>query len=111
MAQDYGINMVIHMNETPIAGMAAVQVAAATENFFAQEFHHHDYKDWSDMVVTRDNPIVHDGIINVPDEPGLGILALNEDWLAEHLAPSAHGKIWQDTDEWDFWQSRDRIWL
>ena len=111
LAQDYGINMVIHMNETPIAGMAAVQVAAATENFFAQEFHHHDFKDWSDMVVTRDSPIVHDGIINVPNEPGLGILALNEDWLAEHLAPSAHGKIWQDTDEWDFWQSRDRIWL
>ena len=111
MAQDYGINMVIHMNETPIAGMAAVQVAAATENFFAQEFHHHDYKDWSDMVVTRDNPIVHNGIINVPEEPGLGILALNDEWLEEHLAPTAGGKVWQDTDEWDFWQSRDRIWL
>lgn len=111
MAQDYGINMVIHMNETPIAAMAAANVAAATENFFAQEFHHNDYPDWSDMVVTRDNPIVHDGIINVPEEPGLGILALNEDWLEAHLAPSARGKIWQDTDEWDFWQSRDRIWL
>lgn len=111
MSQDYGIPMLIHMNETPIAGMAAVQVAAATENFFAQEFHHHDYKDWSDMVVTRDNPIVHDGIINVPEEPGLGILALNEEWLEAHLAPSANGVIWHDTDEWDYWQSRDRIWL
>lgn len=111
MAQDYGINMVIHMNETPIAGMAAANVAAATENFFAQEFHHHDHPDWSDMVVTRDNPIVHDGVINVPNEPGIGILALNDEWLEAHLAPSAHGKVWQDTDEWDFWQSRDRIWL
>ena len=63
------------------------------------------------MVVTRDNPIVHDGFINVPEEPGIGILALNDEWLEEHLSPSAHGKVWQDTDEWDFWQSRDRIWL
>jgi L-alanine-DL-glutamate epimerase-like enolase superfamily enzyme len=111
MAQDYGIQMVIHMNETPIAAMAAANVAAATENFFAQEFHHHDYKDYSDMVVTHDNPIVHDGYITVPQDPGLGILALNDEWLAAHLAPAANGKVWQDTDEWDFWNSRDRIWL
>jgi len=63
------------------------------------------------MVITRENPIVHDGIINVPEEPGLGILGLNEEWLEEHLAPTAGGKVWHDTDEWDFWQSRDRIWL
>ena len=66
--------MVIHMNETPIAGMAAANVAAATENFFAQGFHHNDYPDWSDMVVTRDNPIVHDGYINVPEEHTLSAL-------------------------------------
>ena len=55
MAQDYGINMVIHMNETPIAAMAAANVAATTENFFAQEFHHNDYRigpTWSSPVTT-----------------------------------------------------------
>lgn len=111
MAQDYGIPMIIHMNETPIAAMAATNVAASTENFFAQEFHHHDYKDYSDMVITRNNPIVEDGCIKVPDEAGIGILGLNEEWLEAHLSPSAKGKVWHDTDEWDFWQSRDRIWL
>ena len=111
MAEGYGIPMVIHMNETPIAAMAAVNVAACTENFFAQEFHHHDYPDYSDMVVTRDNPIVEDGAIRVPDEPGIGILGLNDEWLTVHLSASAQGEVWRGTDEWDFWQSRDRIWL
>jgi len=111
MAQDYGIPMIIHMNEMPIAAMAAANVAACTENFFAQEFHHHDYPDYSDMVITRDNPLVEDGCINVPDEPGIGILGLNDEWLEAHLSPLAQGKVWHDTDEWDFWQSRDRIWL
>jgi len=111
MAQDYGIQMVIHMNETPIACMAAMQVAAATENFYAQEFHHNDFPDYSDMVITRNNPIVENGYVQVVDDPGLGIAGLNDEWLKDHLAVSAHGKIWQDTDEWDFWNSRDRIWL
>lgn len=111
LAQDYGIPMIIHMNETPIAAMAAANVAACTENFFAQEFHHHDYNDYSDMVVTKHNPIVEDGCITVPDDVGIGILALNDEWLEAHLAISAGGKVWHDTDEWDFWQSRDRIWL
>ena len=111
MAQDYGIQMVIHMNETPIACMAAANVAAATENFYAQEFHHNDYPDYSDMVITRNNPIVENGYVQVPQEPGIGIIGLNDEWLEAHLAPSAHGKVWHDTDEWDYWQSRDRIWL
>lgn len=112
MAQDYGVMMAIHMNETPIACMAAANVAAATENFYAQEFHHNDYPDYSDMVITRDNPIVHDGYITVPNEPGTGILGLNDEWLAAHLRrPTADGVVWQSTEEWNFWQTRERIWL
>ncbi|MCL2539248.1 MAG: mandelate racemase/muconate lactonizing enzyme family protein, partial [Oscillospiraceae bacterium] len=72
---------------------------------------HHDYPDYCDMVITRDNPLVENGCINVPDEPGIGILGLNDEWLEAHLSPLAQGKVWHDTDEWDFWQSRDRIWL
>ena len=44
-------------------------------------FHHNDYPFWSDFVVTRDNPIIQNGFIRVPDDPGLGILALNDDCL------------------------------
>ena len=111
MAQDYGVPMVIHMNETPIAAMAAMQVAAATENFFAQEFHHHDHPEWSDFVVTKHNPIVQNGHIAVCDDPGLGILALNDEVLAEYLHVVNQGEVWHDTNEWDDWYAFDRLWL
>jgi L-alanine-DL-glutamate epimerase-like enolase superfamily enzyme len=110
LAQDYGVPMAIHMNETPIACMAAVQVAAATENFFVQEFHHNDYPDWSDLVKTKCNPIVQNGYIEVPNEPGLGIESLNDDFIKEHLHPQANG-FWDSTDDWDEWYANDRIWL
>jgi L-alanine-DL-glutamate epimerase-like enolase superfamily enzyme len=115
MAQDYGVPMAIHMNESPIAGMAAMQVAASTENFFAQEFHHNDYPWWSDMVITKENPIVHDGYITVSNDPGLGIIALNDEVLEAHIHDISRGKgkngIWEDTDEWDDWYAFDRLWL
>ncbi|MDR2933150.1 MAG: mandelate racemase/muconate lactonizing enzyme family protein [Oscillospiraceae bacterium] len=110
MAQDYGVPMAIHMNETPIAAMAAIQVAATTENFMVMEFHHHDYPWWSDLVKTKNNPIVQNGHIAVPDEPGLGIEKINDEVLAEHLHPRVKG-MWTDTDEWDDWYAMDRLWL
>jgi L-alanine-DL-glutamate epimerase-like enolase superfamily enzyme len=110
IAQDYGVPMAIHMNETPIACMAAVQVAAATENFYVLEFHHNDYPWWSNLVKTRDNPIVQNGFVNVPDEPGIGIEALNDEEIKEHLHPIVGG-LWDGTDEWDEWYAMDRIWL
>jgi len=110
IAQDYGVPMAIHMNETPVACMAAVQVAAATENFLVQEFHHNDYPWWSNLVKTRDNPIVQNGYITVPDEPGIGIEKLNDDEIKEHLHPVVSG-FWDDTGEWDDWYAMDRIWL
>jgi len=110
LAQDYAVPMAIHMNETPIAAMAAVQVAAATEDFFVMEFHHNDCPFWSDLVVTKDNPIVQNGFINVPDEPGIGIEKLNDEVIREHLHPVVNG-MWDGTDEWDEWYAMDRIWL
>jgi L-alanine-DL-glutamate epimerase-like enolase superfamily enzyme len=110
MAQDYGVPMAIHMNETPVAAMAAVQVAATTENFLVQEFHHNDYPWWSNLVKTKDQPIVQNGYINVPNEPGIGIEKLNDEEIKEHLHPVVNG-MWDDTDEWDDWYAMDRIWL
>ncbi|GHT59871.1 mandelate racemase [Spirochaetia bacterium] len=110
LAQDYGVPMAIHMNETPIAAMAAVQVAAATENFYAMEFHHNDYPWWSDLVKTKDNPIVQNGYINVPEEPGLGIEKLNDEVIREHLHPVVNG-MWDSTNEWNEWYALDQLWL
>ncbi len=118
IAQDYGVPMAIHMNETPIACMAAVQVSAATENLYVQEFHHNDYdpENWSDMVNIKGKPmggtIVKNGFIDVPDTPGIGIESLNDEWIMEHLNKAVNAS-WVDTDEWNEWvgPTMDRLWL
>lgn len=63
------------------------------------------------MVVTRRRPIVQNGYIDVPEEPGLGILALNDDHLEEYRLKTRSDKLWNDTDDWDYWPSYDRLWL
>ena len=111
MAQDYGVAMAIHMAETPIACMAAAHVAKATENFLALEYHSVDIPWWDSLVVMTDgtNKIIKDGFITVSDAPGLGIISLNDDVIAEHMNPSEKG-IWLSTDEWNEEWSHDRLW-
>ena len=112
MAQDYGVPMALHMNETAIAAMAAVQVAAATENFMVMEFHHNDYPWWPDLINTKSGKIIENGYIKVPDGPGLGFDSINDEVLREHLHITNDKKnIWMSTDEWDDWYAADRLWL
>lgn len=112
MAQDYGIPVAIHMNETAIAAMAAVQVAAATENFMVMEFHHNDYPWWPTVISTENEKIIDQGYIKVPEAPGLGILEVHDEVLREHLHVTNDKKdIWMSTDEWDDWYAADRLWL
>ncbi|HHZ14033.1 MAG: mandelate racemase/muconate lactonizing enzyme family protein [Caldicoprobacterales bacterium] len=109
MAQEYGVAMAIHMAESPIACMAAVHSAAATENFLALENHAVDIPWWDDLVVGLPKPLVKDGFIEVPDKPGLGIEALNDELIAEHIHPDYPG-LWEPTDEWNNDYSHDRLW-
>ena len=109
MAQDRAVAMAIHMAESPIACMAAVHAAAATENFVALENHSVDTPWWNDLATGLPNPIVQNGYIDVPDGPGLGIDALRDDVIAEHLAPDDRG-LWEPTTEWDEDLSHDRLW-
>jgi L-alanine-DL-glutamate epimerase-like enolase superfamily enzyme len=108
-AQDHGVAMAIHMAESPIAAMAAAHVAVATENFLALEQHAVDVPWWDDIAIGPPKPIVRDGFIEVPDKPGLGIDAIDDTVIAEHLQPGASG-IWQPTDQWDDEWSWDRTW-
>ena len=71
MAEDYGVQMNIHMAESPIACMAAVHVAAATRNFMALELHSVDVPWWGDLV--KPALSYRGGFIKVPTKPGLGI--------------------------------------
>lgn len=109
LAQEHGVAMAIHMAESPIACLAAVHCAAATENFQALEFHSLDVPWWEDIVSGLEGPIVRKGFIDVPERPGLGIEALNDQVLAQHIHPTIPG-LWEDTTAWDYETANDRLW-
>jgi L-alanine-DL-glutamate epimerase-like enolase superfamily enzyme len=107
-AEEHGIAMALHMAGTPIAAMASVHCAAATENFLVLENHSVDNPWWDEMVTGLPNPIIQDGYIDVPDTPGLGI-ELNDEVVQAHLNDSETG-YFVPTDEWDDERSHDRLW-
>lgn len=110
MAQDYGVGMVIHMAETPVACLAAVHSAAATQNVLALEFHSNDIPWWEDIVNYPNKPIVDHGYIKVPDLPGLGIEGINDDVIKEYIDNDKIPGLWEATDEWNDTYAHDRLW-
>lgn len=110
MAQEHGVAMAIHMAESPIACLAAVHVAAATENFLALEFHSNDVDWWDDIMISKlPKPLLQNGFIAVPDAPGLGIEDLNDEVIAQHLHPQIPG-LWEETSAWNHFYGNDRLW-
>ena len=108
LAQDYGIAMAMHMAGTPVAAMASVHCAAATENFLALENHSVDIPWWNGLLTGLTNPIIQNGYIAVPEAPGLGI-DLNPEVIKEHLDPNDPG-YFKPTPEWDNERAHDRLW-
>ena len=108
-AEECGVAMALHMAETPVACLAAVHVAAATNNFLGLEFHSNDVDWWSDMVKDTEKPRIVDGFMAVPEKPGIGIDELDDEVLKEHIHPEIPG-LWESTDEWNDWNSHDRLW-
>lgn len=109
MCEKYGVAMAIHMAESPIACMAAIHCAAAVQNVLAVEYHSSDIPWWNDLAIGIDNPLIVDGFANVPDKPGLGIDALNEELIAQHIHEKYPGQ-WEPTDIWDKEWANDREW-
>lgn len=107
LAEEYGVQMNLHMAESPIACMAAVHVAAATRNFMALELHSVDVPWWGELV----NPVLKydGGYIDVPNTPGLGIESLNEELIAKNAHPD-FPEPWNSTEEWDKEWANDRQW-
>ena len=107
MAEEYGVQMNLHMAESPVGCLAAVHVAAATRNFMSLELHSVDVPWWGELVTPA---LKYDGgFIDVPNAPGLGIEALNEELIKEKLHPD-FPEAWAPTDEWDREWSNDRQW-
>ncbi len=105
--QEFGVPMALHMAGTPIACMAAVHCAAASENFLVMENHSVDVPWWGDMVNGVEKPIVNKGYITVPEGPGLGIASLNDELIRQHLQEPG---FFEPTTEWDRERSNDRLW-
>ena len=107
MAEDYGVQMSLHMAESPIGCMAAVHVAAATRNFMSLEVHSVDVPWWKDLIVPSLE--IKDGYIDVPNKPGLGIDELNEELIASKLHKD-FPEAWASTEQWDKEWANDRQW-
>ncbi len=109
LAEDHGVQMSIHMAESPIACLAAVHVAAATRNFMSLEVHSVDVPWWDQLVKGLPQPLIQNGYIDVPNAPGLGITELNEELITKKLHRD-FPVAWQATDEWDKEWANDRQW-
>lgn len=110
-AEEAGIAMALHANSTPVAWMANIHCAAATENVLALEHHNIDNAWWEGLVkLTGSKPLITKGFANVPlDAPGLGI-ELNDDNMKAMMTKGA--EYFAPTPEWDrSGMSYDKLWI
>jgi L-alanine-DL-glutamate epimerase-like enolase superfamily enzyme len=111
-AEEAGIPMAMHHNSSPVAFMANVHCAAATENALVLEFHGGDMiKEWEEMVIRTDGKsLMTMGYGNVPlTVPGLGI-ELNEENIQARMPKGA--KMFEPTPEWDSTgNTYDKLWI
>jgi L-alanine-DL-glutamate epimerase-like enolase superfamily enzyme len=108
-AEEKGIAMALHLAASPVATMACVHLAAATNNFLALEHHAADVPYWNDLVTGLPDPIIDHGYISVPDKPGLGFDDVNEELFAAHLDQRAP-ILFAETSIWDSEFAHDRLW-
>jgi L-alanine-DL-glutamate epimerase-like enolase superfamily enzyme len=88
LADLYSVSIAPHNMTSPIGTIAAVHACAAVPNFLALEFHC-QVIDWWDSCLAGDAPLIQQGYIAVPEQPGLGIEP-DEAVLAAHC----QGPLW-----------------
>jgi L-alanine-DL-glutamate epimerase-like enolase superfamily enzyme len=109
LAQEHGVPMALHLAASPVATLASVHIAAATENFLVLEHHSADVAHWDELVTGLGTPLVQDGYISVPDSPGLGFEDVNEE-LFRHFLDRSDPDLFGETSSWDAEVSHDRLW-
>lgn len=67
-----------HNISSPVGTLASAHYCASIPNFLVLEFHASDVPFWNDLVEGIPKPIIQNGMIRLPDKPGLGV-KLNED--------------------------------
>jgi L-alanine-DL-glutamate epimerase-like enolase superfamily enzyme len=101
--------MAMHMAGSPIAALASVHCAAATENFLVLENHSVDLPWWDDLITGLPQPLIQNGHMQVPETPGLGFDDINEEAFRQHLDPKAP-LFFEESSVWDEIRSHDRLW-
>ncbi|PSQ25492.1 enolase [Halobacteriales archaeon QS_9_68_17] len=74
---------------SPIGTMACVHLGATIPNFDLLEYHALEV-DWWDDLTEREEPLIRDGVIEVPETPGLGV-ELNESVAEKHRLEGTSG--------------------
>jgi len=78
-----GIKTYYHNSSGPIAMTAYAHLAAVTPGFVAMEYHQMDIPWHDDLIDGINKPMIQDGMMSVPEGPGLGITP-NEEQFAAH---------------------------
>jgi L-alanine-DL-glutamate epimerase-like enolase superfamily enzyme len=108
-AQERGVAMAMHMAGSPIAVLASVHCAAATENFLVLENHSVDIPRWNHLFDGLPKPLIVNGYIQVPETPGLGLGEIDLDCVREFI-DERDPLCFDPTDHWDKERSADRLW-
>jgi len=77
-AYQFGVRTMMHCASSPIGVMANVHTAAAIREFISLENHTIEMPWVDDLVTGIPKPIIQNGVIPVPDTPGLGIEFVDE---------------------------------
>ncbi|MEE2659068.1 MAG: mandelate racemase/muconate lactonizing enzyme family protein [Candidatus Latescibacterota bacterium] len=99
MAEMYHMSIAPHYMTSPVTGVAAAHICSTIPNFLALEYHSANCPMWTKLlrkpgaVGGELHGIVHEGFLEVPDEPGLGI-ELNEEAIAEAAGVDGPEQLW-----------------
>jgi L-alanine-DL-glutamate epimerase-like enolase superfamily enzyme len=85
-ADSCNIAVAPHNISSPVGTLASAHFCAAIPNFLALEFHASEVPFWDDLVDGTRKPIIQNGHIAVPEEPGLGV-TLNEEVARRYARP------------------------
>lgn len=87
----HGITVAPHGTANGLLGLAALVQVSATlpANFIAFEYTTADPEWWTDLVEGFPSPIVTNGMIDVPDRPGMGVEII-ADRARAYLSPEDH---------------------
>lgn len=106
-ATAHGIGFMQHHAAGPISFLGAVHAAAATENFLWLEHHAVDNPRFEDLVTGIEKPLVQNGYVKVPENPGIGA-EYDDDVVKEFLIEGE--KLFAPTPEWNEIRAWDRLW-